>query len=460
MASRWNSCNVFQTGADSRRLWQFESRKGELHLSQERVLRADEPLPATVVGKTWNSIWQPKLNVACLPAESIFLRVVHLPKSSIEETVSMVELQLEKLSPIPVTQLVWSLQPLPSQAEDLQTVVVTFVERKAVETFLGQLEGQGYLADRLEFPALDELMATPIAEDGAWVYPGAWGSEKSAMVAWCYGGTLQHIDIITLPSDGDAAASLREQISQTIWAGELDGWLMGPPAWHLVADEALAATWEAPLRQGLDAPIAFSPPLPPAELATLTAKRSVQPDTKTNLLPSEFSKRYQQQYVDRLWIHGLAAVGIVYVACVLVYFAVVGVTALQTTSVEKKVKALSNTYTNAIQLKARYEVLLERQELKFAALDCWKAVAETLPETVTLDAMNFNDGKRLTLNCTAPRDDASRVLDFSSELRKSSIAGKPLFSAEGSDPPTSQATPNSATVNWRFGLDLQRTLDQ
>ena len=66
-----------------------------------------------LVPKTWRSLWQKKLNVAWLPGDSVFLRVVHLPKSAPEETRSMVELQLERLATIPVTQLVWSLQVLP-----------------------------------------------------------------------------------------------------------------------------------------------------------------------------------------------------------------------------------------------------------------------------------------------------------------------------------------------------------
>ena len=112
------------------------------------------------------------MNVAWLPPENVFLRVIELPKSSFGETLSMVELQLEKLSPLPVTQIVWTLQVLPqSPAENLQTVIVVIVERKVVEEFLGKLEKQGFLADRLEAPMLDQLEATPATEDGAWIYP-------------------------------------------------------------------------------------------------------------------------------------------------------------------------------------------------------------------------------------------------------------------------------------------------
>src|SRR5262249_58909414 len=130
----------------------------------------------------WTSLWQPKLNVAWLPPEEVFIRVAQFPQSTPEETRAMVELQLEKLSPIPVTQAVWTMHILPGSSgsrtpqaegaklENLQTVVVVIVARNVVEQFLGQLEGQGYQADRLELPLIDQLEATPVAEDGAWIY--------------------------------------------------------------------------------------------------------------------------------------------------------------------------------------------------------------------------------------------------------------------------------------------------
>jgi len=56
---------------------------------------------------------------------------------------------------------------------NLQTVIVIMMSRELVEKFLGSLEGQGYLADRLELPILDELLATPVTADGAYIYPTA-----------------------------------------------------------------------------------------------------------------------------------------------------------------------------------------------------------------------------------------------------------------------------------------------
>src|SRR5207245_10544242 len=135
--------------------------------------------------------------VALLPGEQVFVRVAQYPRSEFNETVSMVELQLEKLSPVPVAQIVWSIQVLPHTDEKMQTVIVIIVARNVVEEFLGELEGQGYLADRLELPVVDQLQATEVTEDGAWIYPEVLGGKNSGLAAWWYGGVLQNIDLLT-----------------------------------------------------------------------------------------------------------------------------------------------------------------------------------------------------------------------------------------------------------------------
>lgn len=455
--ARWHSCNVFQVAADARRLWQFDARNGEFKLEREHTVAADETLPPHLTAKSWRSLWQPRLNVALLPPDSVFLRVVHLPKGSPDETLAMVELQLEKLSPIPLTQVVWTLHLLPDSAAELQTVIVVLAERRAVEEFLGQLEGQGYLADRLELSVLDELQATPVNENGAWIYPGAAGGPFTALVAWWYDGVLQNLNFLTLPATGDRAAGLKDQLLQMAWAGELEGWLKSPPTWHLVTDPAAAHEWESPLREGLEQPIVVTAPLGAAERAGLTAKRAAEARGKTSLLPTEFATRYRQQFVDRLWIRGLAAVGVVYAIGVAIYFAALSFQLFRVGRVESQVKELSQSYTNAIQLRDRLKVLTERQELKFASLDCWRTIAELMPETLTLEGFNFTDGRKLMLSGTAPADAMNDVLDFNSAMRKAEADGQPLFDADKGAPPSSRLNPGGATVGWNFTLELKRS---
>jgi hypothetical protein len=200
---RWNSFNILHLSSDTHRLWQFD---GKGSLSRELRLAASALLPAKLVAKSWTSLWKPKLNVAWLPAESIFLRVIELPKGAFGETVSMVELQLEKLSPMPVAQIVWTIHVLPQVTGDLQTVVVVIAQRSAVEQFLGKLQEKNFLPDRLDAPMLDQLEAITTKEDSAWVFPAAMGHPNAGLVAWYGEGVLRNLSFVLLPAAGDRAA--------------------------------------------------------------------------------------------------------------------------------------------------------------------------------------------------------------------------------------------------------------
>jgi hypothetical protein len=452
---RWNICNILATGAEARRLWQFEAKGKDFKLGRELTVRGGEALP-DAVKKSWSSLWQRKLNVACLPPDRVFLRAAQFPNATFAETLAMVDLQMEKLSPMPVGQVVWTMHCLPHPDGAQQTVLVTIAAREAVEEFLGKLEAQGYLADRLECPALDALLATEIKTDGAWIYPEALGGVDSAMVAWWHGGVLRSLDLLALPTTSERAAILREQLLQMAWAGEVDGWLTSVPHWHLVAPKAVAQTWIMALREGLGETVDIIEPPAAAELAGRTARRAAAQEEGSSLLPSERVAQYHQQFVDRLWMRGIGAVVVLYLLGIAVYFSWCGAAWWRTSAVETQVVGLANTYTNALQLRARYEVLKERQELKYAALDCWKLLADRWMESAMLDGFNFVDGERLTVNGTAPADAQSAVIDFYNDLRKAKQPdGHDLFKAE-SDPPTMRIIQGGA-ISWNFSLELKRT---
>src|SRR5579859_4163646 len=117
---RWASCNVMQGGAEFRRLWSFNAARNGFALAEDKSYLVTQPLPPKLVAKDWKTLFMPKLNVALLPIDQVFLRVVQLPGGDFHETLSMVELQLEKLSPLPVTQIAWTIQVLPRHADNQQ----------------------------------------------------------------------------------------------------------------------------------------------------------------------------------------------------------------------------------------------------------------------------------------------------------------------------------------------------
>jgi hypothetical protein len=462
--ARWHNCNILHLAPDAKRLWQFDAKGGGFVLGREQRVPHAEPLPAKFVAKNWTSLWQPKLNIAWLPPENVFLRVIELPASNAEETLAMVELQLEKLSPLPVTQIVWTMQVFPrrvkvkaeGEAENLQTVVVIIAARSVVEEFLGKLERDGFLPDRLEVPMLDLLESVTATEDGAWLFPLTLGGQNAALVAWWNGGVLRNLSFVTLPATDDRAAELKNQLTHIAWSGELEGWFPAQPKWHLVADAVDAADWENVLRTGLGEPVQVSAPPASVDLAARTANRAALA-LPSNLLPPEFTVRHHQQFVDRLWLRGLAYAGLAYAVCVAVYFCAVAFLGYRTQGVETQVAAISGNYTNALSLKARFGVLQERQQLKFAALDCWQLVAQELPPGISLQRSSFADGRKLSLNGQVNAADTQKLIDFYDALRKVKLKEQPMFNANPGSGDQLVYRQQGSTVVWNFGLELLHT---
>ena len=451
--ARWHSCNVLYAGTKTRQLWQFHAANGDFTLNREETRLPAEPLPPKIVNKEWHNLWNRKLNIAWLPMDKVFLRVVQLPASDFSETVAMVEFQLEKLSPLPVAQIVWGFELLPQKAGELQTAIVVIAARNFVEEFLGQLEGQGYLADQLEVPFIDQLFASKIEEDGVWLYP--WSSEDSAscLVAWWYGGALRNLTLMHLGPSENRAHLLREQLAQMTWAGELEGWLTSRPRWHLVAEEDLAKVWEPMLRTDLDQHVDLARPVNGPQLAALTARRVAAPAPRTNLLPPEFSARYRQQFIDRLWMRGVGALVLLYLAGVIVYFGTLEYFKFNFRKIENEARVLQAEYTEAQKLKARMEVLRDQLDLQYAALESWKTAAEMMPEELTLESLSFEKGQNLRITGTTSLDDQARVTAFTEELSKVVVKGQPLFSRVA----LPSMTVRGANVVWTIVAELKRT---
>jgi hypothetical protein len=459
--SRWTSCNILHLAPDAKRLWHFDAKGKGFVLGREQRVPHAETLPAKMVSKSWASLLQPNLNVAWLPSESVFLRVAELPAANADETFSMVELQLEKLSPIPVTQIVWTLHVLGTHqsaakadgtVETMQSVIVVIAGRVAVEEFLGRLERDGFLADRLEVPMLDQLEAVAPQGDSVWLFPLILGGQNAALVAWWFGGAWRNLSFVTLPPAGDRAAELKNQLGLLAMSGEVEGWLTAEPRWHLVADPVNATEWEQLLRTGLNEPVQVVPPPAPAELAGRSAKRAAASTAKVNLQPPEFAERYREQFFDRLWLHGLGCAGLLYAIGLVIYFCAVQWEGLQAGKMERAVAAVSNDYTNSIQLKAKLGVLQERAQLKFAALDCWQMVADELPPSVTLQRSSLVDGSKLILSGTVDSADVMKLSDFYDTLRKKKKDNQPFF--KESDPLSYHSAGNTA-MSWNFSLELQ-----
>lgn len=463
--ARWQSCNVLQTGPVDAHLWHFTADASQPALSSEIRQPAQSPLPPRAVRKSLGHLWHRRINVAWLPASKVFFRVLQLPPCDPKELAPMVELQLEKLSPLPTNQICWSIQPIPRPPDkrEQQTVLLILVASDVVEAFLGQLESVGYLPDRIEVPLLHELLAIGSPADGAWIYLRQADGDTRGLVAWWHGGVLQNLDLLQLNPATPTAQHLGNVLSALARAGQFEGWLTAPPQWRLVADPVAAATWQPALETWVGTPVELTPALPDARIAALTAHHAASSSALPNLLPAEHKSRYRQEFIDRLWMRGLGVLVALYLAAVGVYFAAVRYLSHQLDQVNIATRQIAPAYTNALELKAKAEILQEQVNLKFAALDCWKATSDLLPEKLQLLQFNFQAGRTLTLIGTVPADSQNSVTEFNSELKKTALNSTPLFSAV--EPPSfslSQATTAAAAAaeplaRWTFKCELNRS---
>jgi hypothetical protein len=421
--ARWHFCNVLRNGRDTRQFWQFLAANKKFPLQKEEVKLPGEALTAKLFAKDWEHLVQPRLNIAWLPTENVFLRVVQLPRAELEETRSMLDLQLEKLSPMPVAQVVWGYEILPQTSSEMQTAVVVIASRHHVDSVLQGMETIGYFADYVQ-------------KTGVWIYTG-WGPDlNTCLLAWWQDGVLCHLTLLHLPADQDRASVFQNQLRQMAWTGELEGWLKAEPRFFLVAETEEAEAWKQLF--DLDQPVELVPPIPRPELASLTARRVAANSQHTNLLPPEYTARYKQRFVDRLWMRGLGAA--IYMIGVAVYFGWVEIAKLKLERVTNQVAALSLAYTNTLQLKAQVQVMRNQVALQFAALDCWKAAADNLPTELTMDNFNFERGRRITYIGLVDQDSVPKVNN------------QRLFKYV--DPPKINPRPPSQSA-WSFFCDLE-----
>ena len=273
---------------------------------------------------------------------------------------------------------------------------------------------------------------------------------RSALIGWWSGGVLRDVSLIRLPEQG-ASDLLLAQLNGTAWAAELEGWLNFLPPVTLVAQESEAAPLAEALRSWGGQPVSIEAPAAEPELARLTAIHALQP-APASLIPEEVRIRQRRQYVDSLWVKGLTALAMTYLAGVFIYLAVLTFQKSSVDTLRDETRAMALQYTNTLQLKARVRVLQEQVALRFAALDCWNAVVDRLPEALTLVQLDFKNGRTLLINGSAPEGDRAEVTRFNDLLRAATLDGKPLFS----EVKPATMSPRGSSLSWTFEAELRR----
>jgi len=435
-----DACNVVDCSTGRQQFWRFSKGKNRMKLIDVRDTVVDEPVQAKHLDRDTSQMWRPHCqNDAWIPAQKVYFRVLHLPCSE-KELAGMVELQLDKISPLPLSQAVWTFEMVPDHRpdRDQKTVVVMIAARSVVEGYVGELEKIGYRPDRLEPAVLHQLMATPEGgdrPDGAWIYPSFGEEQIVCTVAWWDEGVLHNITQIAI-SSREHLNELTSHLTATTWAGEMEGWLTGDTDWHLVVGNQLGEEWLNVLNDWAGKGVQVEEPPEANAMAAVAAGRAARPLDQGNLLPPDRKDKYHRDDVDRVWGNILTWSVMFYVVLISVYFVVKSQVAAKEEGAYQANKKAREMQKDLKELGVKRRLLEEQLELRGTALNVFKAVAEHIPDGVTLDSMVFsesrnNAGNNITLRGRVSQGDTQKLQDYSDALADEKVVEKdnqPLFS--------------------------------
>ena len=455
--TKWSSCNLLEPATEGSRLCQFSVSSKKVKLSGDLRVADLIELPAKAVGKDWRDLLSRKLNIATLPPEKVFLRVVELPECEPDELLPMVEFQIEDLSPLPMAQAVWSAEAVPGSTgtEGNQTVLVMIAERGVVGDRLDELEAVNYLADRVEVPLLRELVPGEPREDGAHIQLVQGADSVLALVSWWFAGRLRDVNSFNLPDTAASRDELVEKINSVALAGEVAGWMPDEPACHLAKRGDVAADWNTALAKCFGR-IREVEPMSEVDLATAAVEFTAR-TTAPGLMLQDYSARNRQRFQDGLWMQGIKGAVALMLMGLCIFFAYGSWLQGNLEDLNQQVKVQGLQYTNALSLKAKMQTLKKQEALKTAALNAWSEVAIGLPGELKFTQLMFssdrtlegNTSRKLRIVGTADDGKETFIDDYNLALTRIEVEGsegQKLFSSVSPGP--SRKDPRKKLTTW------------
>ena len=448
---------MLEPATEGSRLCQFSVSSKKVKLSGDLRVADLIELPAKAVGKDWRDLLSRKLNIATLPPEKVFLRVVELPECEPDELLPMVEFQIEDLSPLPMAQAVWSAEAVPGSTgtEGNQTVLVMIAERGVVEGRLDELEAVNYLADRVEVPLLRELVPGEPREDGAHIQLVQGADSVLALVSWWFAGRLRDVNSFNLPDIAASRDELVEKINSVALAGEVAGWMPDEPACHLAKRGDVAADWNTALAKCFGR-IREVEPMSEVDLATAAVEFPAR-TTAPGLMLEDYSARTRQRFQDGLWMQGIKGAVALMLMGLCIFFAYGSWLQGNLEDLNQQVKVQGLQYTNALSLKAKMQTLKKQEALKTAALNAWSEVAIGLPGELKFTQLMFssdrtlegNTSRKLRIVGTADDGKETFIDDYNLVLARMEVKGREgqkLFSSVSPGP--SRKDPRKKLTTW------------
>ncbi len=360
---------------------------------------------------------------AGLPSADLLLRIVNLPNAEPGEMREMVRLQLDKVSPFPLDDMVFSHEIL-THGQDLSRVLMVAARRSAAEEIVQTLNKARLRPARMDAavmgwqPLLRDAGALPdtgrhinllVHADGA----DLWITDNGDPVAI---RPLRAPDVAE--SDADWGRDVANEIRHTLMALELEHGHADNTSiavWHT---SETAPDWAADIQALHNGSTEFRPleDLPP--LSEGLARRAAQRDAALlDLTPEQwrvterdkaFRKRMKRtaQLLTGLWALGMAIV--------------FGGLYAQETHVRQRrdtQEEWAKPANEVRDLRARIRMIGKYMDADGSALECLREVVRLLPDGIELTSFAYRKAEGVKISGQA--DSVNQVYDYKTRMDES-----------------------------------------
>lgn len=359
------------------------------------------------------------------PGDRALMRVLDLPTEDRSEVPSMVELQIDKISPFPVDNLLYSYEVL-LERPGLTRVLVAGMPREDVDKLVAPLREAGRLPARVDLSLMgwwrllrDRL---EVAGDGRClalvIEPG-----ETACLAAEGGSPILLRSLPPLGADESSARELADEVAFTLttldreWGPSANTRVLvfhlgdAPSAWITLLQQATGRSVDA---RPLDAAVPLS------EGMALRAWEQAEAGG-LNLAAPEWKERATARRMQRRLLAAVGAVAGLWLLAVGGFLAADRMDQQRVARLKERLQKLKAPTQHVREVKERVESLRQYGDRTHSAIECLREVCVVLPPGVELSSFTYKKGENVSMRGSAEAANASKVYDFLEGLQRSPI---------------------------------------
>ena len=350
----------------------------------------------------------------------LFCKRISLPTMDPAEVAQMAPLQIEKHSPLPLAEVVWSYEILAAEEGHSDVLIVFGKKENLVRCVSGF--GDEFLPDLIDVDLMllwRGLQAQGVFKDKK--FCGLLWIDVPSKMAKCVlfeGGKPLVIEHLAL--EGMDATGLARAWSVLLLSAEAALGVAGIEELFLLSPadmrDAVSAELTSELRTTVT-PIEASGALSPSMGLARRALRNGH--TQVNLLPTDYVQRQQKkQFRQQARLVG-AIVLAAYVVAILGFLGISQWRQFSMNRIDARLQELDADYAKARLLQAEVSFLIQKLDDRRSALETLRVVSESLPDQASLQLFNYRQTQGVELRGTAQSD--SDVNDLLRKLKESNL---------------------------------------